>query len=1245
MPFSATESHNTCNKLDTINKSSKRRRRPRHRSRRVKDVHCKKKCYESSSVHNKTQLKSNITNSSLGSVQNHSLMNKLITSGLAKNISLTNSDLNVEESLHVSVPDELKVLSNKNTLSVDSVPSLTLSNDVMCNKDEDDEIEVIIPPKKTFPVVTLDSDGDEVDANKADKLLSKVHASKQIESIETLSTNSDICEEVMNEIPNNMVEERFSDSSSVKCLGSEEEPEPYTPSSPSVCSIEEKERCPSVSSNIDVKPSENHPSSNSCNKTTDEENQAFHTEKQDFVLSTGIGEYIQANNGSKDNNCRHEDNSIKEHDCIECSFASNNKHSVDKSEVHLKMLSLQRNKDLPDSSQETDAENEPYSPSSFCGSDHGNKQTRLSYMEKLGSNNDFSIVNSYLKKLPIIESQVPQSVTSSCDSTTNSKNITDLKLEADKFDKELCASLIVNIDSKPIDCTREEIHHQSQIEQNPKVISSTETIQCEKPLLDPQPFSSNNNNNSEPESNLKIDESDDEDDLSQLRLIALSTKGKPNQSLTRKKEQMNTKEVISHSNTSADDDYDNEEEDILQLRVAALKSAVMKKHEERKKRGLKVKKRKRASSEDLFPLSTHENIISQYSPSQSKDLLSEVAVEPSTSNADNNDSLQGEEDMEIASDSGGDIQDGNIEEKHPSLNQPCNSWQSFNADATIKTCLPDNSVVSDIVLNNNSMLLPQPLPPGVDADFMSHSVNHTFSCVLPPPPPPPSTLVFSLALPPPPPPTPPLKVPLQQIDQFQKNNTDRSLVNFDQSVSSCNGKSYYEMVEDIVYDSQSPISNMNCNSVSCDTNDGTLRYSEVGEVHKVLQRKRNCNIDSNNFEKQMPNVTHNQLRPNLKAIPVLVNTPKKILTKKKLKKMQKKLKNKSKHLNQEPKLLCITNTPNFCKSRSKINLLAQSQKGSAVLCSTNIPTGGIIKQNSATTKVESVSLCDETMYAGASPVLEDDMDLSGMIVLDEVGMSPEPIEDTNLNCPLKNDEEDENTLRAQALTSLSTNAIPTREVCGVKSKGLSNTNSYATNCVEINDNSFRNYFKPRNKMHPTNTQKELENISVTRRVDVNDSSKYRLTRIVRTEPRRSVIQGRESLKVVIPSDSPPLMSHPSPPVVDRLVINIGQDSDSDDDSEWLRKVQIEEKEYLPPGPVVDHELERSIDLLLLNARKTTESCISVKNTKNQVAQKKRKHTSGDDITDTPLVSIMLFYKILYVFKEYYFMFGLYLSSY
>lgn len=1249
MSLSASMLHNTNSKFNAAYKMRKKRKRSKRSSRTVKvnSIDLKKSVYgkkkdDTDQVH-KTVLQSERHVKHTASGHNHSLMNKLITSGLAKKLPSSKSE-SVEVRSTISSP-EANIFCDENICSVDLESSVTKQETMLSNNnkitkgvdanDEDSEIEVIVPPKKIPPLVTLDSDGEEVNFTNTNVPLSKQNSL----NVKSLDTNFEKCmasssqskdlikgNTIKNDhcnypiLSNIMTVEsvatEFSDSSSVKFVGSEEELEPYSPTSPSTCSYVEKDQCSSISNNdiesTSFKNQENFEdphNSHICNKLVDFMENVVNKKTDLFDGCT----QVNTTSLKENDNTNQDTGTLTNQDYTMCSFTYSDQNTQQKSEVPTIEFLFPKihkiDKLLSDSSQEDRKDKEPYSPSSFCNINFGKKL--ISYKKNSDPHSEFPSINNYLEKFPTDDSQGACSVNINITCTTNEKKTSNLKLDSGTFNLDSDANL-KNTNIKPVDSLKAEIYKST----NEKVIGNEKSS-----FEQPQSPLSKYNNTQYNDNNSKL-KSDDEDDLSQLRLIALSTKGKTNQNLSKNKDQINTKESANQTNTSADDDYDDEEEDILQLRVAALKSAVIKKHEERKKRGLKVKKRHRESSDDFLPLSSAPD-----SSFNSKTSLSEGIIDSPLSIAEITDSMQGEEDMEIASDSGGDIiQDGNSQEKSESINQPCKLWESPITNATIST-LPDCSVVSGTILSKYPVVPVQPLPPGVDPDFTDGCSNQAFSPVLPPPPPPPTTLIFSLAPPPPPPPLPssPPNMSSQQISMFQKYKNDQLSANFDQSnytTPSSFGTSQYATIEDIVYHGKPSFCSTSYKTTDFATNDG-ICLSDVAQVHDDLQSKLQFDTD---LEKGK--ISRLNLRPNLKTIPVLFNITKKVLTKKKLKKMQRhKLRSKHRGLNQEPKLLCITNTPNFCKSRSKVNVLQRLKNRSSELCI----TGGITKQLTVK-KQDSLSLGGESTYTVnnnisdskySSPIQEDEMDLSEMIVLDEVGMSPEhkPIDDKIIN--LSKDEEDENTLRARALTSLSSNTVSNRTAYSSTSKVFSRK-THASKCIEIKDISFRNDYRPCIKTNVGNKGRELENISVTRRVDVNDSSKYRLTRVVRKEPRRSVVQGKESLKIVIPSESPPLVSHPSPPVVDRLVINVGQDSDTDEDSEWMRKVRIEENENsLPPGPVVDHELERSIDLLLLNARQTIENSepVSFKQKEDLYTPKNKQFTKRDmDLSETPLVS-------------------------
>lgn len=797
----------------------------------------------------------------------------------------------------------------------------------------------------------------------------------------------------------------------------------------------------------------------------------------------------------------------------------------------------------------------------------------------------------------------------------------------------------------------------------------------------------------------KVD-SDDED-LSKLRLLALSSKGKPNQSLTYKEDNASSLEKVSQSNNSADDEnYDNEEEDILLLRVAALKSAVIKKHEKRKKKGLLVKKKNNAS---IDPGSiADKTFLLPKKMSMEKDSVDHIAtvIQNVDLSLDSpSESLQGEEDMEI-SDSG----DTSDNQEKP-LNNLSESLETDNLKCMpTVSCLPRYYSEHDNIFKSIVSTAPQPQPPGVE-NSLEYSSGYTsnqyqnysqpISAVLPPPPPPPALIFNSLlSPPPPPPPLPENEDPLKTFYQsstnitasrIESNNSYESFQEPDKFSSDNFARTEYNSNK-ILLSKVNPthIHSENGNNIKCP-------LEPIEEMHERLQTIEITSTVSESPKKKikivnkLKSAANDPLRRNLRKIP-LAKIDQNKTPKIKLQRLRKHImkgisQSESNHeCNESNSLipsctksatpLCITNTPiqqsayldctkhNFPLCTTDSSVLKRTKCSttdmtpSPLLCTENVITAStnkytdvFINQNSCSPKNSPTNGLDSEEDGIPQVTFQDEeMDLSNMIVLDEVGMSPEHKSSFDQQCDYSSAKGpmagNKDSLRIGALTSLSSikhgpsksfNCLspqPKSDFCGKFSgtSRISKTHYYEADAVRDQASVGKRDFK---------------NFSITKNINDSDSSIYKLTRVVTNEPRRSVVKGRESLKVVIPTETPPLLNSPQSftvPVVERFVISVGKDSDSEEEGEWLRKVKIQENQVIstPEDVCRDYDLERSVDLLLSNTRQRTENALSAKtkpvpsrlNINNSLTPVPKKNRM-DDSSDTPLVSEALFHYNLY----------------
>lgn len=788
----------------------------------------------------------------------------------------------------------------------------------------------------------------------------------------------------------------------------------------------------------------------------------------------------------------------------------------------------------------------------------------------------------------------------------------------------------------------------------------------------------------------------DDEDLSNLRLLALSSKGKPNQSLTNKEENASSLEKVSQSNNSADDEnYDNEEEDILLLRVAALKSAVIKKHEKRKKKGLLVKKKKSVSI-DLSSIAD-ETFLLPKEISMEKDSVDHIAtiVQNVDLSLDSpSESLQGEEDMEI-SDSG----DTSDNQEKP-LNNLTESLETDNLKyMPTVSYLPRFYSEHDNIFKSIVTTATQPQPPGVENSLEYSSVctsnqYHIYSqpipAVLPPPPPPPALIFNSLLSPPPPPPLPESDDPLNTLYQSSTNITasrvksNHSYESFQEPKKlSSNNFARTEYNSDNILLSKvntTHIHSENGNNIKCPLEEPIeeryekLQTIEITSAVSESSKKKNRNVN------KLKSAANDTLRRNLKKIP-LAKIDQNKTSKNKLQRLRKHIMkgisqsestdeyNESNSLipscakNSTP--LCITNTPiqqnayldctnhNFPLCTTDSTVLKRSKcsttdmSPSTLLCTENVVIAStnkykdvFINQNSYSPKNSKKNgLNSEEDCILQATFQDEEMDLSNMIVLDEVGMSPEHKSSFDQQCDYSSAkgpmDGNKDSLRIGALTPLSSikhgpsksfnrlSPQPKSDLCGKFSgtSRISKAHQYEAETMRDQASVGKRDFK---------------NFSITKKINDSDSSVYKLTRVVTNEPRRSVVKGRESLKVVIPTETPPLLNSPQSftvPVVERFVISVGKDSDSEEEGEWLRKVKIQENPIISTQEDVcrDYDLERSVDLLLSSTRQRTENALSAQtkpvpsrlniNSLTPVPKQNRM----DDSSDTPLVSKALFH--------------------
>lgn len=788
----------------------------------------------------------------------------------------------------------------------------------------------------------------------------------------------------------------------------------------------------------------------------------------------------------------------------------------------------------------------------------------------------------------------------------------------------------------------------------------------------------------------------DDEDLSKLRLLALSSKGKPNQSLTYKEENASSLEKVSQSHNSADDEnYDNEEEDILLLRVAALKSAVIKKHEKRKKKGLLIKKKKSVSI-DLGSIA-NETFSLPREISMEKDSVDHIAtiVQNVDLSLDSpSESLQGEEDMEI-SDSG----DTSDNQEKP-LNNLTESLETDNLKyMPTVSYLPRFYSEHDNIFKSIVTTATQPQPPGSENSFEYSSVctsnqYHNYSqpipAVLPPPPPPPALIFNSLLSPPPPPPLPESDDPLKTL-YLSSTNITANRVESNHSYASfqepeklpSNNVAWTEYNSDKILLSKvntTHIHSENGNDIKCPSEPieerrEELRTIEITSAVSESPKKKNRNVN------KLKSAANDPLRRNLRKIP-LAKIDQNKTSKNKLQRLRKHI---IKGISQSESTdeynesnssipscaenatpLCITNTPiqqnayldctnhNFplCTTDStvlkRLKCSTTDISPPTLLCTENVVIAStnkykdvFINQNSYSPKNSKKNGLNSEEDSKLQATFQDEeMDLSNMIVLDEVGMSPEHKSSFDQQCDYSSAkgpmDGNKDSLRIGALTPLSSiKHGPSKSFNGLSPQPKSDLCGKFSGTSRIS--KAHQYEAETMRDQASVGKRDFKNFSITKKINDSDSSVYKLTRVVTNEPRRSVVKGRESLKVVIPTETPPLLNSPQSftvPVVERFVISVGKDSDSEEEGEWLRKVKIQENPVISTQEDVcrDYDLERSVDLLLSSTRQRTENALSAQtkpvpsrlNINNSLTPVPKKNRM-DDSSDTPLVSKALFH--------------------
>lgn len=1173
--------------------------------------------------------------------------------------------------LDFSPPSPLSVKTEK--LSIDDG-----NEDV----DYDSEIEVIIPPKKIPLCVTLDSDGEEVQF-----VSERAEPSVQDESTSVLSIAQKQMEHMLDSLSNEVKDN--SDSDTVRrspsttltrndSISSPKYPESefdfeitFSPSSPSSIhsSAEDKVRELESSKNVSNPTGEGSPTSNSGKLTDSSRGQS---EAKNALDQTNN------NNGDSHNKSTYDEFGI----CTTSSYLKP-QNSPDQDKVLTPNVNLGQSQSnssfghsknellsnyLDDSELITEQSVSLYSPSSYISKEIPRDVSKEYELAQNFSDSVDQLLTCLRDEEPYSPNSNYEGVGRRFDSTTPSlpfsfanspSNTAVLSLQSSKLSKSLKQTTNMSVSTEELyspDSNYGKVSDKRKVMAKSSLTSSfanTPLTSCD--------FNTDDINIKECSENKKTstkaqcseilildtaelsceekDKSDDED-ISELRKLALSTKGRGSQNSTPNRHHRELKEDESQSSASEEKSLDNEDEDILHLRVAALKSAVIKKHEERKKRGVTIKKKRHASTsleDDIIPLTSSTDISTVDSSLNSIDssLPKNISSLKSTKSPE---SLKGEEDMEIDSD------DGKTEEDTCSTD-----------DQIVKGVLTSNQTEPSstrIVTDQQCFNPSQPPPPGVDfngspAFFSAQSQRFSRAVSLPAIPP---ALTFPSLVPPPPPP------PISPPNPFESND---NLVN--QSVLKKNDFSEDNSAQNSVTPKPSTV-----NSISI-TNESSLNlepWSKSYPENSLLEPESNDLSRGNNLNNNSAKPDVKSLRPNLKPIPLVQTSPSNPLSNKKLKKQRQRKKKTRKLLekNAQPVLMCITSKTTLNKAGEnkclppKVPLCTISSDKQLVISSlpnqkSNVPstvTSSTVQpsfedqtRNSQCQQPLSSTDPRATIFSNegsskASFVQDEEMDLNDMIVLDEVGMSPEHRSRSEPMHDVDSIEENMQILTHQALGSLK-----------------STTQNYA---VPVKSSSKCVFYPEKKGVHrnikdrlglqvPSSKPIQFENFSVTRKVKNNDSSKYKLSRVIQHNVKRSVVQDSDSLKVVIPTESPPLSGAlsppPSAPVIGKFIIRVDKDSDSEEESEWLRKVRIQESAIAKPSDVNrkhSEDLEHSIDMLLMNARKTVETpttgkCNSKKptGTNNSVNSRpvsaKENATDYDDISDTPLVSMFFYLKI------------------
>uniref|UniRef100_A0A1B6ECY8 Uncharacterized protein n=1 Tax=Clastoptera arizonana TaxID=38151 RepID=A0A1B6ECY8_9HEMI len=178
------------------------------------------------------------------------------------------------------------------------------------------------------------------------------------------------------------------------------------------------------------------------------------------------------------------------------------------------------------------------------------------------------------------------------------------------------------------------------------------------------------------------------------------------------------------------------------------------------------------------------------------------------------------------------------------------------------------------------------------------------------------------------------------------------------------------------------------------------------------------------------------------------------------------------------------------------------------------------------------------------------------------------------------EDDDEEILRAKALTSLSSRFTNYASINPLKRLLQPEI------CDDIDSNSFK-----RNRFTFSNQANVVDN---TIKADLG-KSRYHFSRM-NLDTLRSVSK-EKSLKVVIPSEvgnSNKVTTTPlsSPPQVPRLVINVGEDSESDENEseEWSRKVLITDtNNKISEKDMPNIDVEKSVEMFLSDIRRKHET--------------------------------------------------------